>query len=111
MYLLHTRLRLYHCTTPSHINPEIFKLEYLLFVLKGKKISKRSFNVFVKPMISCLFFSSLIMNIKIPLQRNFSGVTHRTAHLAGGVELDGPNLRHNGTITALDRRPCFSLKS
>jgi hypothetical protein len=31
-------------------------------------------------LIICLFFSSLIMNIKIPLQRNFSGVTH--AHLA-----------------------------
>jgi hypothetical protein len=34
-------------------------------------------------MISCILFSSsLIMNIKIPLQQNLSSVTHRTAHLA-----------------------------
>jgi hypothetical protein len=33
-----------------------------------------------------------------------------TSPWPGGVELDGPNLRHNGTILALDRRPCFSLK-
>jgi hypothetical protein len=42
-------------------------------------------------MISCLFISSLIMNSKISLQRNFSGVPTALHIWPGGVELDGPN--------------------
>ncbi len=34
-----------------------FQVKRFTFCLKGKKIQKRSFNVFVKPMVSCLFMS------------------------------------------------------
>jgi hypothetical protein len=40
MYLLHTRLRLYHYTTPTYTKTEIFKLQHLLFVLKKVKNTK-----------------------------------------------------------------------
>ncbi len=41
MYLLHTRLHLYHYTTPTYTDPEIFKLQNLVYVLnKVKKYQK-----------------------------------------------------------------------
>ncbi len=47
MYLLHTRLRLYHYATPSYTTHEIFKLQDLLFVLKEVKNTKK--------IIQCIF--------------------------------------------------------
>ncbi len=41
MYPLYTSLHLYHSTTPTYTMTEIFKLHYLLFVLKKVKNTKK----------------------------------------------------------------------